>query len=140
MQIKNPTIVIDARFYISSLNGFPKAYVNFVLDTIEIEGILKLTEDKDRYCEFKSCLAYMDEKLTEPKYFIDISKGKLSDKPQGKMQKHLWSNLSKIFIPKNYKKILAEMTYDEYSTWLINVKKEHSNEKQLYNWLYKNIK
>jgi len=69
-QINNPTIVIDAGFYIDSLNGFPRAFVNFTLDTIGIEGIVKLVDGKPRDCEFRECLAYMDQSLQEPKYFI----------------------------------------------------------------------
>ncbi|MCG2718141.1 MAG: hypothetical protein L6408_04820, partial [Nanoarchaeota archaeon] len=36
--IKKPTLVIDAGFYIDELNGFPRAFVNFSLDTIGLEG------------------------------------------------------------------------------------------------------
>src|SRR3989338_10669833 len=51
--VKEPLVVLDAGFYIDSLNGFPRAYVNSALDTIGIEGILKLVERKKRDCEFR---------------------------------------------------------------------------------------
>lgn len=35
--IRKPCIVMDTDFRIDALNGFPKAYVNFALDTIGIE-------------------------------------------------------------------------------------------------------
>ena len=38
-------MAMDADFCIDALNGFPKAFVNFALDTIGVEGILKLMED-----------------------------------------------------------------------------------------------
>jgi len=41
-KIGKPCIVLDSGFYVHSLNGFPKKFVNFVLETIGIEGILKL--------------------------------------------------------------------------------------------------
>jgi len=45
-KIRKPCIVLDFGFYIHSLNGFPKAFVNFVLETIGIEDILKLVDGK----------------------------------------------------------------------------------------------
>ena len=61
--IRKPTVVIDAGFYIHSLNGFPRTFVNFALETIDLEGTLKLIDGKSRECEFRECLGYMDEKL-----------------------------------------------------------------------------
>lgn len=116
-QIKKPTMILDAGFYIKSLNGFPKAYVNFTLNTIGIEGILKLVKDKPRECEFQECIAYLDETLNEPKYFIRHIKGTLSDKPKGVRQKHHWSDLALIFIPQGGDKTLGEMSLDEYSKY-----------------------
>lgn len=61
--VKRPCIALDTDFRIESLNGFPRAFVNFSLDTIGIEGILKLMENKqDRRCAFNECLAYHDGK------------------------------------------------------------------------------
>ncbi len=117
-QIKKPTAVIDAGFYIDSLNGFPRAFVNFVLnDTIGLDGILTLTRDKPRECDFRLCLAYMDESLSGPEYFISKVKGKVADEKRGVMQKHLWSRLGLIFVPEGMDKTLAEMSYDEYVGW-----------------------
>lgn len=133
-KIQKPTIVIDAGFYISSLNGFPGAFVNSTLETIGIEGLLKLTEDKDRSCEFRRCIAYMDPILNEPQYFIDRTEGILSEQSRGIKQPHLWSDLSKIFIPKDHEKTLAEMTKEEYDS-LGNLRVGNSIGKQLYEWL-----
>ena len=61
--VKRPCIALDTDLRIESLNGFPRAFVNFSLDTIGIEGILKLMENKqDRRCAFNECLAYHDGK------------------------------------------------------------------------------
>ncbi len=49
--VKRPCIALDIDFRIEELNGFPRAFVNFALDTIGINGILKLMENKnDREC------------------------------------------------------------------------------------------
>ena len=44
--VNKPCISLDCGFWIDELGGFPKAYVNFALDTIGIDGILKLMEKK----------------------------------------------------------------------------------------------
>lgn len=135
VHIQKPTVVIDAGFYIDSLNGFPGAYVNFSLETIKLEGILKLVEDKPRGCEFRECLAYMDETLKKPEYFLAHVRGQLSENPRGSMNKHLWSELSLIFIPEGSSKTLAEMTSDEYLNWRKISREKNSPGQKLYEWI-----
>jgi len=134
-QIQKPTIVIDAGFYIDELNGFPKVFVNFSLETIGLKGILKLVENKSRGCEFRECLAYMDESLDKPKYFIEHVRGQLANAQRGSMQKHLWSKLGLIFIPVGSKKTVAEMSYREYLEWKKIYKEKNSLAQKLYEWL-----
>ena len=51
--VNKPCISLDCGFWIDELKGFPKAFVNFALDTIGIDGILKLMEEKEnRDCRF----------------------------------------------------------------------------------------
>lgn len=116
-RIGNPCVALDSGFYIHSLNGFPKTFVNFALDTIGIDGILRLVYGKSQDCEFRNCLAYLDETLTEPIYFESNVDGSLSDFPRGEMRDYYWSKLFLIFVPKNANKTLAEMTYEEYQEW-----------------------
>ncbi len=67
--VKRPCIALDTDFRIDELNGFPRAFVNFSLETVGIQGILKLMEDKsNRKCAFNECLAYHDGK----KYIISM--------------------------------------------------------------------
>ena len=132
--IRKPTVVIDAGFYIHSLNGFPRTFVNFALETIGIEGILKLCEGKERNCEFQHCLAYMDKSLESPRYFSYEVKGNLSFNPKGVMQKHLWSKLSLIFIPKESNKTLAEMNPEEFLEWRKINYKGSSHYKNFIDW------
>lgn len=61
--VNMPCMAMDTDFRIDELNGFPRAFVNFSLETIGISGILKLMEDKEnRKCAFNECLAYYDGK------------------------------------------------------------------------------
>ena len=46
--VKKPCISQDSGFWIDELNGFPKTFVNFCLETIGIKGILKLMEGKKK--------------------------------------------------------------------------------------------
>ena len=105
--VKKPCMAMDTDFYIDALNGFPKAFVNFALDTIGIDGILKLMEDKkDRKCCFRECLAYFDGE--EIYYFYGECKGTLTKKRKGLDSDEKWSDLWYIFTPKNCTKTLAE--------------------------------
>lgn len=110
--VKKTCIAMDAGFFIKELNGFPKAFVNFALDTIGIDGLLKLMEGKNnRTCYFKECLAYYDGK--EIKYFFGKSIGTLAESVKGKDSNQKWSDLWFVFIPQTYNKTLAEMTEEE---------------------------
>ena len=110
--VKKPCLAMDADFYINSLNGFPKAFVNFALDTIGIDGILKLMEEKeDRRCAFRQCVAYFDG--VDIHYFFGESKGTLSIAKRGVDTDKKWSDLWYIFIPLGFNKTLAEMSDDE---------------------------
>ncbi len=140
VQIKKPTVALDAGFYINALNGFPRAFTNFALETIGLEGILNLVIGKSRGCEFRHCLTYLDDKLSEPQCFLDYVVGSLAYEPKGTMQKHLWSPLSQVFIPENQSKTLAEMSYDEYLEWRQKYRDAHCYSKQLYEWLCINRK
>lgn len=113
-KLKKPVLALDAGFWINSLNGFPKAYVNFVLETIGIEGMLKLVKGKDNSCQFKHALAFFDNDMKEPKIFEQGVKGKLVDKKIGEKEDHHWSDLFFVFIPDGYKETLAEMGKEKY--------------------------
>lgn len=134
-KIQKPVVVSDAGFYISSLNGFPHTYVNFVLTTIGLDGILKLVDGKDRYCEFVECLAYLDDKLTSPKYFVGKVGGTLSTNIHELRNSQTWSELSRIFIPSQADKTLSSMGHDEYISWRTEFKDKDSAYQKFANWL-----
>jgi len=110
--VKTPCIALDTGFFIEELNGFPRAFVNFALDTIGIEGILKLMEGvENRSCKFDECLAFHDGK--EIHYFYGTSPGHLATKIKGKDREEKWSDLWYIFEPNHFNKTLAEMNEQE---------------------------
>ena len=106
--VKKPCIAQDSGFYIDALNGFPKTFVNFSMDTIGVDGFLKLMDGvEDRKCAFKECLAYFDGK--EVKYFYGLHEGTVATEKAGVSRKEKWSDLWYIFKPKNFDITLAEM-------------------------------
>ena len=110
--VKKPCISLDAGFFIEELEGFPRAYVNFALGTIGIDGILKLMEGKEnRKCEFSECLSYYDGK--DLYQFSGYDKGKLSTKILGNDSNKKWSDLWYVYIPEGYTKTLAQMSDEE---------------------------
>lgn len=114
---EKPTIAMDAGFEVEALNGFPGAYVHNMLETIGIDGILKLMVGIDnRACEFTQCLAYYDGS-SEPKIFYGSHKGILAENKRGVISADDWSDISLIFIPAEEiagkKRTLAELTHEE---------------------------
>ena len=110
--VKKPCISLDSGFWIDELNGFPRAFVNFSLDTIGLDGILKLMEGKEnRNCRFTECLSYYDGK--ELKQFMGHHDGTLAKEILGTDTAKKWSDLWYIYIPKGYEKTLAQMTDEE---------------------------
>lgn len=110
--LHKPCIALDAGFFISALNGFPRAFVNFALDTIGLEGFLNLMEKKEnRECCFRECLAYHDG--SQIRYFYGKHPGILAKNILGQDTEKKWSDLWYIFIPNGYTKTLAQMTEEE---------------------------
>lgn len=129
--VKKPCIALDAGFFIEALNGFPRAYVNPALDTIGIEGILKLMDGvENRYCEFRSCLAYYDG--VNMKFFESKSSGTISDSIRGNDNENKWSELWYIFKPEDFHKTLAE--FDEEDFIIYDKTKEDSCLKKFGVW------
>ncbi|HLC53644.1 MAG TPA: non-canonical purine NTP pyrophosphatase [Candidatus Nanoarchaeia archaeon] len=129
-----PVVALDAGFYIHSLNGFPRAFVNFALETIDLDGLLTLVNGKPRHCEFRECLAYIDESRPEPNYFLSLVPGRLAEQQRGAMQPHLWSRLGLIFIPDGSTKTLAEMQPEEYLQWRTQYREKSSGAKAFARW------
>ena len=110
--VNKPCISMDSGFWIDELDGFPRAFVNFTLDTIVIDGILKLMEGKEnRNCRFTECLSYYDgNKLYQ---FMGKHEGTLAEEILGNNRSKNWSDLCHIFKPYGYDKTLAQMTDEE---------------------------
>jgi XTP/dITP diphosphohydrolase len=120
-QLQKPVLAMDAGFFIHSLQGFPMMYVKPVLESIGIEGLLTLVAGKDRSCEFREVLCYMDANLVKPLFFERVVKGTLAQKPRGQMSDKHWSLLARIFIPDGETKTMAEMGDKEFEKFRTKV-------------------
>lgn len=136
--VKRPCVSLDCGFWIDELNGFPRAFVNYALDTLGLEGILKLMENKEnRNCKFTECFSYYDGKVL--KQFMGQHPGKLSQEILGNDTNQKWSDLWYIFIPEGNEKTLAQMSDEErekrkkvnsvdsmkeFANWYINKEEE----------------
>ncbi len=129
-----PVMVMDAGFYIDALNGFPRAFVNFALETIGIAGLLKLVAE-DRRCEFRECIAYLDERLETPKFFITHIRGQLAHERRGTLHEGHWSDLALVFIPEGRTRTLAEMSMEELDRWREQSGAKDPHAKELPAWL-----
>lgn len=134
-KLQRPVIVMDAGFYIDSLNGFPRAFVNFALETIGLDGILRLVNGQSRTCEFRECLAYLDAKLDQPKFFIAHVRGTLATEPRGKPHDAHWSELALVFVPDELTTTLAEMSSDQLDAWRASTDAKDPHAKEFPNWL-----
>ena len=138
-KLKKLCIALDVGFFIPALRGFPKTFVNFVLETIGVEGILKLVDRKPRECEFREVLAFFDGNLQEPLIYQGVAKGRLAKSPRGKKRDYFWSDLFFVFIPEGKNKTLAEMEPQEYYTWSRNLDK-NSYLGEFAQWFLKRMK
>ena len=110
--VKKPCIALDTGFFIDALHGFPKTFVNFSLETIGVNGILKLMENEpNRDCRFEECLAYYDG--NEICYFYGKHPGKVAYQMEGQNRSEKWSDLWYIFKPNHFEKTLAQMNETE---------------------------
>jgi len=134
--VKQPCIAMDSGFYIDALNGFPRAYVNFALDTLGIEGILDVMRGKtNRECSFKECVAYYDGKSIE--YFFYEHKGILANEYRGNDKDQQWSPLWHIYMDSfDSTRTLSELTDEELKE---RRKETGSSLQEFANW-YKKLK
>lgn len=80
--LKHSLFVMDAGWYIPSLNGFPGPYMKYINQWFTAENILALMKDKpDRKILYKEVFYYIDENTT--KQFIGEKSGTILNKTEG---------------------------------------------------------
>ena len=115
-QLRQPVVVDDSSFHITALNGFPGPYIKPMLQTVGIDGILRLMEGyDDRSAAFISSLVYIDEDGVEHIFDDDPYTGTIALTASTKKKAGAWSALHQIFIPTGCNKVLAELSADAHT-------------------------
>jgi len=103
--IKRPIIVEDTALHLEAWNGFPGALIKWFEEYLGTQGILDLTEGKNRNAEAVCVIAYFDGK--EISFFEGRVKGKITEERKG--QNQIDFGFDPIFVPDGYDKTFAEM-------------------------------
>ena len=112
--LREPLVVEDSGFYINELSGFPGPFTRYVLDTIGVNGLLRLAEPLvARTCSFYSVLAYMDAAGNVHTFVDAIGSGILAREIDDTPCEDAWSDLWRVFIPVGYSKTLVAFSGDE---------------------------
>jgi len=110
-RIAGKTVITeDTGVYFEAYKNFPGTHPKFIFETIGYEGIMKLLERKNRKAFFKTVVSYC-ESGKEPKVFIGICKGTITEKVIGESHPRL--PYDSIFIPDGDSRVFAEMTKEE---------------------------
>jgi len=135
-KLKKPLIVEDSGIFIKSLNGFPKTFVHFAIDTIGVSGIIKLMENvSDRSVQFRQSLAYIEPGMNSPKIFSYIDGGFTVADKVWEDKSAVSADFDKILIPPGQFKPLITFPQE----WRAKRDTEDNREKihyhQLAHWL-----
>ena len=102
-KIKKPVLVEDISFEIKSLKELPGTFIKFFLKTLGTEGTVALIKGKSTNTKVTAAAAIYDGRNL--KIFKGTIYGTLSARNKG----NYGFGFDKIFIPKGYKKTLAQM-------------------------------
>ncbi len=106
--LQRPVVVDDTGLYIEHLNDFPGAYAAYVLETIGLEGIIRLMKGAtDRDARFDTGVGFANGRVS--RYFIGTMFGEIAEAPAGKEG----FGYDPIFIPENESRTYAELSLDE---------------------------
>lgn len=112
--IKQPVVVEDGGFYIQALNNFPGVYVRYILDTIGVDGIIKLMNGiENRQARFCSCVTFIDSAGHLLQFEDDITEenyGYIAEKKSTAICPHAWSDLWFIYQSKKNGKTWSEVS------------------------------
>lgn len=102
-KLKKPVLVEDVSFEIKALKGLPGTFIKFFLKTLGTEGTVSLIKGQDTNTKVTAAAAIFDGKNL--KVFKGAIYGILLPKDRGEYG----FGFDKVFIPKGYKKTLAQM-------------------------------
>jgi XTP/dITP diphosphohydrolase len=106
--LQRPVVVDDTGLYIEHLNDFPGAYAGYVLETIGLEGIIRLMVGaEDRDARFDTGVGFANGRVS--RYFMGTMFGEIAESPSGTDG----FGYDPIFIPDGESRTYAELSLDE---------------------------
>lgn len=132
-QASCPFIVQDGGFFLDAYPGFPGPYVNHILGTLGIRGILDMVPNGNRSCSFRDALAFWSPALEQldpqnpVRLFVSEIHGSVASQPSRGRNAEAWSDLWTIFVPEGFTSTLAAMDSHELLQFeLLQDKREHN--------------
>ncbi|MFO7807170.1 MAG: non-canonical purine NTP pyrophosphatase [Candidatus Moraniibacteriota bacterium] len=104
-KFKRPIIVEDTSLHLEAWNGFPGALIKWFIDYLSTQGLLDLTEGKNRKAVSKCVIAYFDGRSLH--FYEGEVRGRITEERLG--HSGLEFGFDPIFIPEGYEKTFAEM-------------------------------
>jgi len=118
-QIKEPVVVEDSGFSIDALAGFPGPYTKYALETIGIDGLLRLALPfESRTCRFISVLTYLDSQEKALTFSDRNGMGTIALTIDKTECEGMWSDLWRIFIPDGVTKPMTALLPEQRASLL----------------------
>jgi len=108
--IKKPLVVEDTGLYLKAFQNFPGTYSKFAVQTIGIDGLLKLLEGKERGAHFLSMVAFISEN-NYPQIFEGWCDGKITEAIRPPVEEDLPYDV--VFSPEGEERTFSQMTKEE---------------------------
>lgn len=140
--LNEPVVVEDGGFYIDALGNFPGVYVRYILDTIGVDGIIKLLEGKEnRKALFYSCTTFINENGEIFQFENDLtecSHGYIAEERARVSCPHAWSDLWFIYKDSKSGKTWAEISEKKTNKADSEGKGRKNSVRNFVDWLNKN--
>jgi len=114
-KLGKPILVEDGGFAVEALNGFPGVYSKYILQTIGVEGLLRLMNGKDeRTCKFLSTTTFIDSDGEIYQFERLGGTGLLATEISAVESEYAWSDFWKVYqVPMFSNKLLCELNKNE---------------------------
>lgn len=112
--IHEPVVVEDSGFLIDELSGFPGPYTKYVLETIDVDGLVRLAIPlQSKACRFISVLTYVEDPEKVITFTDTTGEGTIAPEVDQTLCEDSWSDLWRIFIPRGVTQPMTAISAEE---------------------------
>lgn len=108
-KFKKPIIVEDTSLHLEAWSGFPGALIKWFIDYMSTQGLLDLTEGKNRKAVAKCVIAHFDGRNLS--FYEGEVRGRITEERLGSSK--LEFGFDPIFVPEGYENTFSEMKEDK---------------------------